>query len=249
MINTIIGIIGEIIMSEFFRFCVKCNNKIFYKNKEGLKKAIKRNIPCKSCSIKESHKNNPDRMTGSNNPMSNNSQYKIWIEKYGIDKANEKLNELKLKRSKNAKGSGNPMYGKPPGKGAGRGISGKYKNLHFRSSYELCFLIKYENDYNCLPTSAETLKFKCSHNEHNFYPDFYDKDTVYEIKPKKLIESNKSKLDAIREYCLQNNLNFKLITEDDINLPLNIKEWIINLYKNNIITLTEKQLNKVKKQS
>lgn len=48
-----------------------------------------------------------------NSPMFNKSLYSVWLEKYGKDEADKRQLILNIKRSNNAKGKNNAMYGKP----------------------------------------------------------------------------------------------------------------------------------------
>src|ERR1700690_2355655 len=156
--------------SEFYRYCIVCNEQIFYTTKGNLNLAFRKNKPCRKCCKDYNGEKNPFygkthteivRKNISNRDISytktdyfkNNASlfskrrkdfrgyYKIWIEKYGVEIANKKLLETKKKHSKNNAGSGNPMFGKPPTKGTGDGWSGWYKDLYFRSLLELSYVV------------------------------------------------------------------------------------------------------------
>ncbi|MFW6129632.1 MAG: NUMOD3 domain-containing DNA-binding protein [Atribacterota bacterium] len=60
--------------------------------------------------------------SGKNNPMYGRNCYDVWVNKYGEDVARRKQAELNQKRSNNAKGSKNSMFGKTAPKGSGGGV-------------------------------------------------------------------------------------------------------------------------------
>lgn len=156
---------------------------------------------------------NPTSKKGNKEWALKNMKGKKWEELFGPEKA--KIAKEKL--SKKNKGSGNPMYGKPSPQGSGNGWCGWYNNLFFRSILELSFLIKNPN-----VKSAEYIKIPYKDyngNERNYLPDFIDEVNLYEIKPSHLVDSkeNQLKFEAARVYCEDNNLNFKIITDLDIN--------------------------------
>ena len=71
--------------------------------------------------------------SGKNNGMYGRNDYEVWIEKYGKDEADKRLDALKQKLSVAFSGVNNPMYGKPTPQGAGNGWSGWYNGWYFRS--------------------------------------------------------------------------------------------------------------------
>lgn len=102
---------------------------------------------------------------------------------YGIERANE----IKKIRSFNAKGENNSRYGKPSSVNSGRGLSGRYKNFHFRSMLELSAMLMYEaQNTNFIICESSNIKFKYifENSERCYFPDFYlpDSDTYIEIK-------------------------------------------------------------------
>jgi hypothetical protein len=50
---------------------------------------------------------------GKDNPMYGKSFYDVWVEKYGEEEADIKMNHYKEKKSEQTSGENNPMYGKP----------------------------------------------------------------------------------------------------------------------------------------
>jgi hypothetical protein len=133
----------------------------------------------------------------------------------------EKAKIIKAKLSKLAKGSGNPMYGKPSPKGSGNGWSGWYKNWFFRSLRELSYMVNVI-EKNCLSwRTGETKEYRIHYldpftgNERTYHPDFViNENTIIEVKPKKLINTmqNKAKYEAARKWCKNNNYKFKIET-------------------------------------
>ena len=147
--------------------------------------------------------------------------YEIWVEKYGEDGANEKLQKFKEKQSVNNTGVKNAMYGKPSPTGSGNGWSGWYKEHYFRSLMELSYL-NYLYLNNIPFSSGEFEKFAIPYvmNNiiYNYFCDFYliNEDCFVEVKPKNLINTvkNKLKFDSAKEKL---GSRFMIITEDDIN--------------------------------
>jgi len=183
-------------------------------------------LKCKSCSTKEQYVINPSKNKGHNNPMFKRGYLNVWKEKYDIHVLNEKIDNLSQVRSNNAAGCKNGMFGKPSPTKAGKGISGKYKNIHFRSLLELAFLEWFEINFNELPVSAELNIYKMPYINQsgtlsNYFPDFYYKDIIYEIKPSKLVNfnDNKIKIEKAKTYFK----NYKIITEKDLPNYKNIK--------------------------
>jgi hypothetical protein len=82
----------------------------------------------------------------------------------------------------------------------GRHVSGYYKNIYYRSSYELVFL-EYCDKNNIIVTSAENKEFRVRYVASNgknkfYYPDFYlpDYDIIVEIKPIGMLDVNDNNL-------------------------------------------------------
>ena len=131
----------------------------------------------------------------------------------------EKAEEIKKKISKRSSGSNNPMFGKPSPQGSGNGWSGWYKGFFFRSLLELSFLVK--SNISEIE-NAEYIKIKYideNGKERNYLPDYLkNKKSLIEIKPKKLSNSvrNKLKFQAAKKYAENNNLDFLILTEENV---------------------------------
>lgn len=106
------------------------------------------------------------------------------------------------------KGEKNPQFGKSPSPEAGRGISGKFNGVHFRSSLEMLYLMYWvENKVEFI--TAETHDFRVKYldlqgGRKSYSPDFYLKETneLVEIKPEKLHTNEViiRKLKALQHY-------------------------------------------------
>lgn len=137
---------------------------------------------------------------------------KTFEEIYGEERAAE----MKEKLSEKFSGENNPMFGRPSPKGSGNGWSGWYKNFYFRSLLELSFIYKTDG-----VKSAESIKIPYidfDGTARTYHPDFICGNTLIEIKPKKLLgaATNKLKFEAGKKFCEENNFQFKILTEDDI---------------------------------
>lgn len=178
-----------------------------------------------------------EKFSGENNPMygdqshtkglvaySKSCKGKTLEEIHGAELAKTMRKQMSISRS----GKNNPMFGKPSPQGSGNGWSGWYKKFYFRSLLELSFLVKF-----CPESSAEDISIPYIDqfgHARTYHPDYRNANIIYEIKPKKLIRSkdNILKFEAAKKYCINNNLIFHLLTEDDI-IRLT-EEEIYNLY-------------------
>jgi hypothetical protein len=172
---------------------------------------------------------------GDKNPMYGKPLYNIWLDKYGVDVANEKMLSYKEKHSNNMKGDKNPMYGKPSPNGSGNGWSGWYNGWYFRSIRELTYMVKIIERFNLKWVSGESNKYKIEYidykgNKRNYFPDFIiNEKYVIECKPKKMWNSDSviRKTEAALRYCKKNGLIYKKI---DIGTLTNLE--IKSLYEN-----------------
>jgi hypothetical protein len=139
-----------------------------------------------------------ERLRGKNNPMYGTSWKVKWENTLSKEEFSEKLQVLKKQHSLLTSGSNNPMFGKPSPLKSGRGRSGSWNDLPFRSLLELAFLEWYYNLYNEMPKSAERKeKSVILPSGRTYFPDFEGKDGhIFEIKPSKLLEHNSEKITA-----------------------------------------------------
>lgn len=174
---------------------------------------------------------------GKNNPMFGKTFFQIWIEKYGVDIANQKMIEYKIKQSQNAS---RHMLGKPASKKSGNGWSGWYNGHFFRSLRELGY-IYYELELKLIDwKSAENIRIPYIHytgNNRTYSPDFLVGNKLIEIKPEKLINTPliKLKTEAAIKYCKENNLEFEITDYKIIEI-----EDLDKLIENGQVILTDK---------
>ena len=144
--------------------------------------------------------------------------YDIWLEKYGQEEANRRLEVFKKKQSENNTGEKNSMFGKPAPQGSGNGWSGWYKGWFFRSLRELSYMINVL-EAERLSWKTPDKNFKIPYVDYagqnrTYFPDFIvDGNRLVEIKPTKLHKSPKvlAKRKAAEEFCLSKNMIYELI--------------------------------------
>ena len=256
----------------YIRNCPKCKKELKYKNKYSMFLQEKNKKLCKSCTVKNEYKNNPNKNKGSENGRFGLKLMDIWIENHGLAEANKKYNDWKSHLNKFKCGADNPQYGKSPFLNGGMSYKGWYKDIFFRSSLELLFIINYESTNNDLPLSADNKTYSIEYNIDNtkrhYYPDFLSlsTNTIYEIKSKQWLSksTNQLKIKKAKEIYTEKNINYEVLTENDIPLYTAIGGWqkvvydyMYNLILNDVITLTDacverimrnlKKLNKLEK--
>ena len=167
-----------------------------------------------------------------NSPMKGNSQYKIWVKKYGVEIANQKKKEWASKVGR--KGEKNYWFGKTPPYGSGNGWSGWYKGWYFRSLLELSYMINVIEKHNVMWEPGEISKYKVTFDysglTKNYHPDFIlNGKYMIECKPKNLWKTNlvQAKADAAKDFCEKNGLTYKLRTT-----PILSDDEITSLYLN-----------------
>lgn len=157
--------------------------------------------------------------SGSDNPMYGKTVYGIWLEKYGEEEANRLAAELSKKKSENAKGSKNPMFGKPAPTGAGNGWGGWYKEWYFRSLKELSYMIYVIEKNNYKWESAEQKYLQIPYisydgSDRTYRADFLlDNKILVEVKPKRLMDtpSNKIKRKAAEQFCSVRGYEYRMV--------------------------------------
>jgi hypothetical protein len=186
--------------------------------------------------------------SGKDNPLFGKTLEEI----VGYDKAKE----MKSKKSKMNKGSGNPMFGKPSPTGSGNGWSGWYNGWFFRSILELSYMIKVIERYNMNWKNGEDKKHAITYTDVNgivrtYYPDFIiNNKYIVEIKPTKLMKTLKvmEKVNAGIEYCNKNNMIYKIT-----NIPSLTTDEFRELVNTNKVKLTnrynEKYINEYTNQN
>jgi hypothetical protein len=170
------------------------------------------------------------------NPMYKKTFYEIWVKKYGVEIAQEKLKNFKEKQKLNNLGSKNSMYGKSPKYSAGLGYAGHYKDWYFRSLLELSYMIKIIERFGLDWESGESLKYRINFNNNygeacSYKPDFIiENKYMVEIKPKSLCYYSLEKFIEANRFCKQNGYIFKVTRCSYLK-----KNELLELYNSNII--------------
>lgn len=263
-------------MQENQRECPSCHKLMTYSSKGNAKLAERTGARCHACASRsvmlnpeevkkraitrktkdsdsvhrtpEARLANSLRNRGSKNAMYGKNIYSVWVEKYGKEEADNKLNQQKQKLSKASSGSNNPMYGRPAPKGSGNGWKGHYKGIYFRSLRELSFLVNYVERFKLKCESLERgqykIQYKCPMGDtRNYFGDYLINGKYFvEVKPKRLQKSpvNSCKFEAAERFCKERGLIFKVI---DPKLDF---EQIKDLYNNDLIKFDERYEEKFK---
>ena len=121
------------------------------------------------------------------------------------------------------------------------GIGGRFysikmnKNFRFRSLLELYYLLRLEQDTTIICYDYEPFTIKMD-NGHNYTPDFLLNDKiVVELKSKKYVNRVSGVKDKVlykqsqaKKYCSQNNLEYKIIYDEDIGFESREMKKFIN---------------------
>lgn len=210
----------------FSKNCPICNCVLTYTLKSSLTRSIKDNAKCDKCnrSSKEYKDRQRKQCIGSGNPMYGKNVYDVWVEKYGKEEADRKMDILNKKRSENAKGSRNNMFGKSTPKCGGKGISGYYKDFYFRSLHELYYILTVLEPNNIPIVSAERKDLTIPYinydgSQRTYRADFIVGNTLIEIKPKRLVNSPlvNIKKEAAIKFCESKGMKYDLITFNTID--------------------------------
>ncbi len=188
--------------------------------------------------------------SGDKNGMYGKTVYGIWLEKYGKEGADERMNKAKIKWSKASSGKNNPMYGKPSPQGSGNGWSGWYKGWFFRSVKELSYMINIIEAKKLKWRTAETNDLAIKYinydgSERTYRADFLvEEKEMVEVKPIKLFNTpnNILKKKAAIKFCKKNGYNYKIV---DVKL-LDVKK-MKKFYDLGEIKFTKKYEEKYKK--
>lgn len=240
--------------NKYTKKCGICEKEQSYCNKYALNKAIKTNSKCKSCGVRKQYLDNPAKNKGVANGRTGKKSIDVWISKYGEKEGKTKYASHLKNLNKFKNGEDNPSFGKI--RNSGRSYKGWYKNIFFRSSLELMFLLCYEEKEESLPISAETelfrIKYELNGKLKTYVPDFYciKSNTVYEIKPTYFIKDLEV-LEKQKAFEKNSKFNYKIITERDIDIYEKltshsmIKNFIIELEKQKKIKFTEKTYRQI----
>jgi hypothetical protein len=233
---------------------------MFYKSKNTFLSAQKKQTICKSCSAKKQYADDPLKNKGSSNGRFGKSIKEISIDKYGKEIGMQKYEEWSQKLEKNGfqEGKLNPSFGKSPPTNAGRSYKGWYKDLFFRSTLELAFILKYESLNKCLPISGDDAQYRLTYKSadskiRTYVPDFVCliNNIIYELKASAFVsdKNNLSKTEAAHKLLLETKFTYKVITEKDID-NFNCDSFLSklkNLHDTGKIKLTDKSVIKLNK--
>ncbi|MDO8640052.1 MAG: NUMOD3 domain-containing DNA-binding protein [Nitrosarchaeum sp.] len=186
---------------------------------------------------------NASKKCGDENGMYGKSLYDVWLIKYDKQEADKRQKALNLKRSENAIGKKNGMYGKPSPIFSGNGWSGWYKKWFFRSLRELSYVINVLEVKKLVWQGAEKIHIPYvdyKGHDRTYTPDFLVENSILvEIKPKRLkkLWNNKLKRASAIKYCKEHNLTYKMFDVKRNRLTMN---EFIDLFQQKIIILTDK---------
>lgn len=205
----------------FKRNCPQCGCELSYKTKQSFDTSVKKKKLCRSCTVKNEYKKNPEKNKGDSNGRFGISLFDAMIKKYGENEGNIKYEEWKANLHKFGSGKNNPQYGKSPFKNGGRSYHGWYKGLFFRSSFELIFIMEnYELDLIPADNGDFRVEYILDEKKFFYHPDFYSKrlNTVYEIKSFEWLkgEKNQIKIKTAIEHFRSLGMNFNVFTEKDM---------------------------------
>lgn len=179
---------------------------------------------------------------GKNNPMYGKPLFDFWVERYGLDEAQNREKQWKAKLSIKSSGKNNPMYGKPAPKGSGCGWCGWYKDWCFRSLKELAYALSLDQE-NKKWISGEKKEWQIKYTDskgkvRNYYPDFIvDGREIVEIKPFHMrnLGNNTFKKIAAIQFASEQGMEYLVV--DPPRLP---KKRFKELYLSGEVTLASK---------
>ncbi len=166
--------------------------------------------------------------TGENNPMHGRHDHvhglqrthefrrgKTWDQLYGSERAMQ----LRARYAQIFAGEGNPAYGRVYERGGKSRVQGTYRDVRFKSSYELSWLVEVLA-CGTQVSVPQSVKYVLDGRKRTYLPDFQVGSTVYEIKPAALVSHpiNVAKFEACESYCAERGLQFKIVTEQEIRL-------------------------------
>lgn len=238
-------------LEQWSRPCPRCSKKIKYSSEDNLQAAISRKSICKSCAVKDQYEVDPAKNKGCANGRYGVSLFELWNRTNPLE-AEQLKASWRLKQHDRMMGDKNPSFGKSPTIQSGMSYKGKYKGMFFRSSFELAFIMQYEVKHKQLPISAELKEFRIKlPNGRTYVPDFYcpiDK-LLIEVKSKNFRGTalNLMKAEAAAKQCVNWNLTYQIIDQDELDLPGDIGEWLYDLHQLQIIQLIPISLQKLTK--
>lgn len=191
----------------FYRKC-DCGNVTSYKRINRYNLAEKLQSLCKKCNSKIANNRRLETEMSRKCPLCSKILTYDRLNSYTrADKNNSKCFSCRLKRKRSP-------YRLPNCK-KGHGICGSYKGNHFRSSYELYYMMFMER-FSIRWTSAEKLpgiEYLGNEKIRKYKADFLiNNKYLVEIKPKKLqtTASNLAKRIAAEKFCKENGMIYKV---------------------------------------
>lgn len=145
----------------------------------------------------------------------------------------------------------NPMYGKSPGKNSGNGIK-CYINTNgvsvfCRSSLELKIFAYLMRNGIQFESCKHRIPYEYNGKSRTYLPDFVVGTTIYEIKPKYVVNSkiNQTKFSAANDYCIQYGLQFEIITEKTFDLDFFDIQTLDSLIETKIVKMNNTEYNRI----
>lgn len=179
---------------------------------------------------RDTRKKMSDALSGGKNPMygvimSQDSRDKMAAKKLGTKASiitRQKMSAIRKGKKISEKVLA-ARSATPPNNSGGRGISGWYKNLHFRSSSELSFIFECEyNGYDIKSAECVELQIPYLNNEgklRHHYSDFLVKSKcIVEIKPPYMCADSFVVLKRIaaQKFCSDHNLDYIMTYRESI---------------------------------
>jgi hypothetical protein len=194
------------------KYCKKCGSILKLNNTRDVKR---KNYCSRSCGISVMHTESAYIKIGATHkgiknlkkghPGSTHPNYGKKLSKQTCDKKSDTMSRLIIE------GKFNNQKGYKNGK-----IETRFGAMHYRSQYELDFIIMCELDQSVKYLQSEPFRIKMDNNRY-YVPDFLiNNRELVEIKPSRLIDHNMYKIQQGIKYCELNNFNYKVITEKQI---------------------------------
>lgn len=207
----------------YIRNCPICKTELNYTTKYRMNLQEKLNKSCRSCTTKNEYIKNPEKNKREKNGRFGKSLLEVMNIKYGKEKGEINYDIWKNNKYSFKFGEKNPQYGVSPFKNGGMSYKGWYREVFFRSSFELMFIVE---NYNKELISAETKEYRVNYKylgrEVYYYPDFYSEidNTIYEIKSKKWLLDSKNilKIESGKKEFIKRKIKYKVLCEYDMDI-------------------------------
>ncbi len=149
--------------------------------------------------------------------------YAHRVLRYGKEEADRLEKQYSTNRRRGVRrGKAHHMYGKLPSINAGRGWGGWYRDHHFRSLKEACYMMRLEAE-GVSWQSAESIciPYVFQGGDRTYHPDFLVGQRLIEIKPRayQWTENNLAKQLAAEAYCATHGMTYE-VTDVTVNSDL-----------------------------